>query len=66
MGIVTCAVGVAIGFYVCKQTYQPQVAMLKEEITVLTAELETAKAAKENVRLVFSHNESCTVAGPVE
>lgn len=58
LGIVSVIIGVAIGFYVCKNTYQPQVAELKEQITAVTTELEDAR---KNVRIVFSHNADCVV-----
>lgn len=58
LGIVSAILGVALGFYVCKNTYQPQVAKLKEQIAAIEVEL---KDSKNNVRLVFSHNEDCTV-----
>lgn len=61
LGIVSIILGVAAGFYVCKQTYQPQVAELKEQVAAVTAELKTEKTKKEEVRVVFSHNAECVV-----
>lgn len=58
LGIVSIILGVALGFYVCKNTYQPQVANLKEQVTAVSAELEDAK---KNVRIVFGHNADCVV-----
>lgn len=58
LGIVSVILGVAIGFYVSKQTYQPQVAKLKEQIAEMEVVVENSK---NNVRLIFSHNEDCTV-----
>lgn len=66
LGIVSVIVGIAAGFYVCKQTYQPQVAELKEQVATVAAELETEKARKEEVRVVFSHNAECVVGNVSE
>lgn len=58
------SIGVAIGFYVCKQTYQPQVAELRELVAVKDAEIVKLKEDVENnVRLIFAHNDNCTIEG---
>ena len=62
LGFVSVILGVAIGFYVCKQTYQPQVAELKEMVAVKDAEIVKLKEdVKNNVRLVFAHNDNCVI-----
>ena len=64
---VSVILGVAIGFYVCKQTYQPQVTELKEIITAKDAEVVKLKEdVKNNVRLVFAHNENCKVEDTIQ
>lgn len=62
LGFVSVILGVAIGFYVCKQTYQPQVTELKELVAVKDAEIvKLEEDVKNNVRLVFAHNDNCVI-----
>lgn len=62
LGFVSVILGIAIGFYVCKQTYQPQVAALKEQIAAADSKiLQLEDDLKKNVRLVFAHNENCKI-----
>lgn len=60
--LVFSIIGIAAGFNVSKQTYQPQVAALKEQIAAADSKiLQLEDDLKKNVRLVFAHNENCKI-----
>jgi len=62
VSLIFSVIGIAAGFYVSKQTYQPQLAVLKEQITVADSKiLQLEDDLKKNVRLVFAHNENCKI-----
>jgi len=68
--LVFSIIGIAAGFYICKQTYQPLVAELKEQVAGKDEELvkvqEELEIAKNNVRVIFSHDESCVIEDTIQ